>query len=492
MRNLLRRAPVAAFLHAALLFGQSSPWYQTDFPPEEFQGRWQKIYEKIGNNAVALLQGMPQVNGYIFPRQTNEFYYLCGIETPGSYLMLDGRSRKATLFMPPRNRALESAEGRILSADDADLVKKLVGVDDVQSTEAMRGNFLMPPGGAGGGPRPPRPPQTIYALFTPAEGNAQVRGDLQSANRAIANDYWDGRLPREMQFISLLRARFPQSNVSDLTPILDEMRAIKSPREIALIRRASELAGLAVMEAMRSARPGLFEYHLDAAARYVFLVNGARLEGYRSIIGAGTANIWNMHYYRNTSELKDGDLVLMDYAPEYHYYTSDVGRMFPVNGKYAPWQRELLQFVREYRNACMSRIRPGVTVQQIMQEAKAAMQPVFARTKFSKPVYEQAARRLVETGGGVFSHAVGLAVHDDGAYARGPLQPGQVFAVDPQLRVPEENLYIRYEDTVVVTEKGYENFMSFLPAELDDIEKLMQETGIVDLKPPTPPEAIRR
>jgi Xaa-Pro aminopeptidase len=160
--------------------------------------------------------------------------------------------------------------------------------------------------------------------------------------------------------------------------------------------------------------------------------------------------------------------------------------MWPVSGKFAPWQRELLGFVLEYRNAVIKRIRPGVTAAQIMTEAKAAMEPVLARWKFSKPIYEQAARRLVETGGGVFSHPVGLTVHDDGEYIRKPLQPGHVFSIDPQLRVPEENLYIRYEDVVVVTEKGVENFTDFLPSELDEIENLVGRQGLLQRVPPTP------
>ncbi len=176
----------------------------------------------------------------------------------------------------------------------------------------------------------------------------------------------------------------------------------------------------------------------------------------------------------------------MDYAPDYRYYVSDIGRMWPVNGKYSDAQRELVGFVLEYHKAVMSRVRPGVTADTIMEEARKAMEPVFARWKFSKPVYEKAARRLVEKGGGVFSHTVGMAVHDVGGYKDGPLKPGQVFSVDPQLRVPEENLYIRYEDTIVVTESGYENFTAFLPSELDDIEKLMREEGIVQKTPPTP------
>jgi Xaa-Pro aminopeptidase len=455
---------------------QSTPWYQSDFPPEEFRARWAQIFERIGENAVALVQGVALTSGFTYPRQTNEFYYLCGVETPGSYILLDGRDRRVTLYLPPRNRRLESSEGRVLSADDADLVLRLTGADDVRSTEAMRGDWLAGPAG--------RAPRTIYTPFSPAEGTAQSRGELNAANAAIAGDYWDGRLPREAHFASLLRARYPRAQVADLSPILDELRSIKSPREIALIRRASELAALGILAAMKSTRAGLYEYQLDAAARYVFLVNGARLEGYRSITAAGTDNIWNAHYFRNTSELQDGDLVLLDYAPDYHYYVSDITRMWPVNGSFTPWQRELLGFVLEYRNAIVQRIRPGVTTSQIMEEAKAAMDPVFARWTFSKPIYEAAARDLVERGGGVFSHTVGMAVHDVGRYTDAPLQPGQVFAVDPQLRVPEERLYIRCEDLVVVTETGVENFTDFLVSELDEIEATVGQGGIVQSFPP--------
>jgi Xaa-Pro aminopeptidase len=237
---------------------------------------------------------------------------------------------------------------------------------------------------------------------------------------------------------------------------------------------------------MKSTRPGAFEYQLDAVARYVFLVNGARLEGYRSITAAGDDNIWNMHYYRNTARLTSGDLVLMDFAPEYHYYTSDVARMWPVSGKFRPEQRELLQFVLDYRNKILERIRPGRTPREIQQDAKAALEPVLRGTRFSKPIYESAARRLIETGGGVFSHPVGMAVHDDGGYARGPLKPGHVFSIDPQLRVTEEHLYYRYEDAIAITDTGYENFTDFLPTELDDIEKLVGRGGLVQDFPVSP------
>jgi Xaa-Pro aminopeptidase len=173
----------------------------------------------------------------------------------------------------------------------------------------------------------------------------------------------------------------------------------------------------------------------------------------------------------------------MDYAPDYGYYVSDVARMWPVSGTYAPWQRELLQLVLEFRTVVLAGIRPGVTVEAILDEARAAMEPVVARTRFSKPEYEKGARRMLETGGGVFSHTVGMAVHDVGDYRSAPLKPGQVFAVDPQLWVPEKKLYIRYEDTVVVTETGVENFTAFLPVELDDIEAQVRGKGVLQRRP---------
>ena len=111
---------------AAAVWGEAAPYYQRDFPPEEFKARWEVVFNKIGSQAVAVVQGAPRTNGFIFPRQTNEFYYLSGVETPGSYLLLDGRTRKATLYLPARDARLESAEGKVLSADDADLVQGMV------------------------------------------------------------------------------------------------------------------------------------------------------------------------------------------------------------------------------------------------------------------------------------------------------------------------------------------------------------------------------
>jgi Xaa-Pro aminopeptidase len=161
--------------------------------------------------------------------------------------------------------------------------------------------------------------------------------------------------------------------------------------------------------------------------------------------------------------------------------------MWPVNGTFNPEQRALLQFILEYRDAVIARIRPGVTSQQVMAEAREAMEPVFARIKFAKPEHLQAARDLVTGGGGVFSHSVGMAVHDVGGRSN-PLKVGQVFSVDPQLRMRDANgttvLYMRYEDVGVVTETGFENFTDFMPAKLEDIERTVRMKGVIQDYPP--------
>ena len=477
---------------AARADAQTDPPYQTDFPPDEFKARWARIYDQIGDKAVAVVQGVGLTPGFMFPRQHNEFYYLCGVETAGAYLMLDGRTRQTVLYLPKRNARLEASEGRVLSADDAELVKRLTGVDRVEPVDAMRENWpptpaatQARPGSGVQGPESAR--KVIYTPFAPAENYAVSRHEAVLAARAQVADYWDQRPSEELNFVHLLQTRL-DAEVRDLTPILDELRSVKSPREIDLIRRASQIAALGIVEAMKATEPGVFEYHLDAAARYVFLANGARLDGYRSITAAGMANIVNGHYYRNTSELKAGDLVLMDYAPDFRYYTSDVGRMWPVNGTFTAEQRALLGIILEYRNAIITRIKPGVSSQQVMEEARAAMEPVFARWTFARPEHEQAAREMVRTGGGVFSHPVGMAVHDDGGRPN-PLRVGQVFSVDPQLWIKDAGgqslLYMRYEDVGVVTGSGFENFTAFMPTTLEELERTVRLKGIVQDYPPS-------
>ena len=478
---MVRRALTLLSLLVAAVVAQAqeTAHHQTDFPPEEFAERRDRVFEAIGDNALVLLQGAPNVQGFRVFRQSNEFYYLTGLEVPHSYLLMDGRNKTTRLYLPHRNPRRERGEGKSLSAEDAELVAELTGVDQVYGVDLLPyqlWRYLL---------RAPFP--TLYTMLSPAEGAAQSRDEILIGFGEAASDPWDGRPSREGWFVKQLRERYPQFEIADLTPILDGMRIVKSPREIDLIRRATRLAALGIREAMRSTRPGMVEYQLDAAARYVYLAGGARGEGYRSITAGGT-NAYFGHYYRNDATLEAGDLILMDYAPDLRYYTSDVARMWPVSGTFTAEQRELYGWIVEYYEALGERIRPGVTADQIMDEAAEVMRPKLEARTWSKPSYEQAARETL-TFRGHLSHPVGLAVHDVGSYRGRPIEPGTVFSIDPMLWVHDERLYVRVEDVGVVTEDGFENFSAFLPTEIDEIEALMREQGLLELVPPVDPAA---
>lgn len=465
----LRMVLLSAF-NAALCAAVAAA--EPDLPAEEFIARRARVAEAIGTGAVALVQGAAPVKGFEVFRQSNEFYYLTGLAVPGAYVLIDGATRETRLYLPRRDSRLERAEGPVLSAEDEVVVKELTGASEVHPVDTLSDQLA-------------RRSAIVYTPFSPAEGRYQSRDEIISANRRQANDPWDGRPSREAHLVALLKSRLGRGEVKDLTPILDPLRVIKSPRELTLLRRAGQLAALGTMAAIRSAKPGVFEYQLDAAARYVHGVNRGMGDGYRPITATGK-NAAMMHYYKNDAQLQDGELVLMDFSPEVGYYTSDMGRMFPVNGTYSPQQREFYGFVVEYHKTLLRRLRPNATASRVLQESAAEMEKVLDGWKFSKPIYEQGARNLLKFRGHL-SHGVGMAVHDVGRYQASPLAPGMVFAVDPQMFVPEEKLYIRIEDTVAITDTGVENLTGAAPIDLDAVERLMREPGIVQAFPPTPP-----
>lgn len=465
-------------LAAASVFAvaQEKHYYQTDFSKQEFAARRAKVFEKIGKNSIAVIQGASGVADFNMFRQSNEFYYLCGLETPHAYLLLDGRNRKTTVYLPHRDADRERNEGKILSAEDADLIKELTGVDDVRAIEFLSLDLV-----GKGLIRPPAP--LLYTPLSPAETGTDSRDELLNGQARVSSDPWDGRASREARFRDLLNARAPQFEIRDLSPVLDSLRLIKSEKEIEIIRKATQIAGLAIIEAMRSTEPGVYEFQLDAAAKYIFYLNGARGDGYASIIGGGS-NAYLGHYFRKTDRLKDGDLVLMDYAPDYRYYTSDVTRMWAVNGKFTPEQRALCSFILAYRDALFKYIRPGVTSDYILDSAAKDMESYLVGKTFVKPAHLNAVKAGLKFRGH-FQHPVGMAVHDVGVVRGVPLQAGMVFTIDPMIWIPEEKLYIRIEDIAVVTADGVENLSAFVPSKLEDIERTMREKGLIQFRPPT-------
>ncbi len=414
--------------------------------------RRRAIFRQIAPDSCVLVQGAGPVRGFERFRQTNEFYYLCGVVVPQAYLLLDAQRRIATLFLPPR-----SSDGETLGVEDAAFFRETAGVDHVEGLDAISHHLA--------------DTSVVYTPFSPAEGRQSCRDVLLYAARQVDADPWDTTVPREQQLIATLQARVPGVEIRDLSPLLDELRLIKSPEELEVLRWAGVLCAHATREAIRATRPGKHEYDLEAVADYVYRVNGVMNPGYCAIIAAGE-NIWHAHYNRNDAVLKDGDIVLLDYAPDVSNYTSDIGRAWPVNGRYSPVQRELYGFIVVYHKALLRRLQPGLLPREILADAAEEMRAVIDATSFSQPAYKEAAERtLVFTGH--LSHPVGMAVHDVGRYFDRPLEVGMVFSVDPQMWIPEERLYVRVEDTVAITNDGVEVLTSGVPIELDELETLV-------------------
>ena len=455
-------------------FAQEKHYYQTDFSIVDFQERRSQLFEAIGNNSIALIQGAASITGFKVFRQTNTFYYLCGLESEHAYLLLNGKTKTSTIYLPNRDKARESSQGKILSAEDADLIKKLTGVERVRGYGSLANDLV----GTGlinrGAPY-------LYTPLSPAEIGNDSRDEILHGQARAASDPWDSQSTREARFKKLIIERFPQFEIRDLSPILDAMRLIKSPKEIEIIRNATEIAGLAIMEAMRSTSPGVYEYQLDAAAKYIFYLHGAQGDGYPSIIGGGT-NAYMGHYFHKRDVLKDGDLVLMDYAPDYHYYTSDVTRIWPVNGKFNKKQAALYEFIVAYRDALFRYIKPGITSNEVLNNAAVDMKEYLIGKSFVKPAHLKAVQNGL-TFRGHFQHPVGMAVHDVGRVHGVTLREGMVFTIDPMIWIPEERHYIRIEDVAVVTKTGVENLSDFVPSKIEDVERTIKEIGLTEFRP---------
>lgn len=467
--------PLTSLLLAAAIVATVSaqpPVFSTSLPKEEFAARRATVFQKIGD-AVVVMQGATETSAYEKFRQSNQFYYLTGVTTPRAILVMDGRAKSTTLYLNPRDERMERSEGPVLVPGAA--AEQLSGIERVRP----RADFDKAASGLAG--------RTVY---TTVRGETGLMGTPDRATahaRAREADPWDQQPSREAWFRTRLTARAPGVKFENLDDILDELRMTKSPREIALLRESSRIAGLAMMEAMRSAEPGMHEYEIEALGDYIFKKHNAQGPAYYGLVAAGTNSAWP-HYHAAQAQLKSGELVLFDYAPDYQYYTSDVTRMLPASGRFSDNQRDLYGIYLKLYQALMTSIRPGLA-SDILKDVVRKMDDAMASHRFTSSKNREAAARFVDgyrarltspRPGQTLGHMVGMEVHDVTRNFT-VYQPGMVFTIEPALTIPEDRVYIRLEDMILITPTGYENLSSMAPVEIDAIEKLMAEPGIAQM-----------
>ena len=479
MKHMLLVSAAALAVLAGAASASAQPLFTDSLPKEEFAARRARVMQQIGDG-IAIVQGTTETPNTLKFRQNNQFFYLTGVEVPRAILLIDGRAKSSTIFLAARNERKEATEGPVLVPGPE--AAQMTGIESVRVREDF-GTVLKQAAAA---------PRVAYVPFRPEVLGGASTGDAVGHQAASDADPWDGTKSRETVFVEKVRAAAPALDVKDLDPMLDGLRVIKSPREVALLRESTRLAGLAMMDAMRAAQPGMYEYEIEAIGDYDFKVHNAQGLAYFALVAAGKNSSYP-HYHAAQSQIKGGDMVLFDYAPDYKYYASDVTREFPINGKFTADQRSLYGIYVKMYTALMTSIKPRVPVTDIIKDAVAKMDAAIAAHTFTQPKYKDAAVRFVDAyrrrlappapgspnrGGGTLGHMVGMEVHDVSGPPHDTLLPGMVFTIEPALTIPEDRIYIRLEDMLVITETGYENLSSFAPIDIEAIEKLMAEKKV--------------
>ena len=434
------------------------------FKPEEFAARRANVMAKIGGDVAVVLGSAESASSLSF-RQNTQFFYLTGVEVRRAVLVIDGKARSSTLFIAPPGSVAELDEPT-LRADTA--TRRITGIERVLPRDSVIPVLT----------RLAREGRAFYAPYRSESRNgiAQYSQRFDAENLA---DPFDRRISRERVLLERLR-ELAGNDAQDLDPILDRLRSVRSPAEIAVLREAARLAALGMMAVMRSASPGMYEYQLVAVADFEFRYHDAMRPAYYALSTNGTGSQWGYHSARN--QLGPNDLVLFDYAPVYKYYQADVARMFPANGKFTARQRELYAiYLRLYR-AMETSLKPGVPLRSLLRDTMGTMDKIVAEFHFTDPRIKAAALELVNQArnsrGGFVGHTIGMEIGEPPMPGE-VLRPGMTLTIESSMLLPDENLRLRLQNVYLITATGYENLSSIAPVEPDAIEKLMREDGLV-------------
>lgn len=406
-------------------------------PVEYLTARRTDLLKRMGNGVAVIrsseqrsIEGdYPQDSDY---RENNDFFYLTGLETPSSWLVLVARDTLAPqvyLYLPARDSIAERWTGERLGPGPE--AAALTGIEETRSADLaerqirgfVRGRSVQ--GGA------------LYLIL---------------GKEAVSDTFF--------QQLALGTG----AGVTDLRPLLGDMRLVKDADEMRRLRMAAEITAKGHLAAMRAAHPGAWEYELEGDAEGTFRRLGAERLAYPSIVGTGI-NSTTLHYDRSRSQLQVGELVVMDMGAEYGFYAADVTRTIPASGRFSPRQLQIYNLVLATQQAALDSIKPGITLGRLGQIAREYM-----KEHSGDLCAPDTCDRYFVHGLG---HWLGMDVHDVGSY-RTPLAPNMVFTVEPGIYIPEEKLGVRIEDDVVVTATGYELLSGGAPRTAVDVEKAMR------------------
>lgn len=390
-------------------------------------------------------------DGTLPMRPNSDLFYLTGIEQEESILVLcpdaDDPKEREMLFLRESNPLLETWEGHKLSKDEA---RSLSGIQQVHWLSEF--------------------PKRFHRLMCESE---HVYMNSNEHKRAVIEVE-----TREARFVADCQRRYPLHDYQRLARLLHRLRMIKSPLEVEVIRKASEITERGVRRVLRFVKPGVTETEVEAEFAHEFIRRNGDF-AYPPIIATG-GNACVLHYLENSAVCGPGELLLLDVAAGYGNYNSDLTRTIPVSGRFTRRQRQIYNAVLRVFRQCVQGLVPGKLVKDWQKEAEQMIEKELVdvglltmrqirRQDPENPAYRQYFMHGV-------GHPIGLDVHDVG-FTTEPMQPGWVMTVEPGIYIREEKLGVRLENTVVIGEEGNTDLMSTIPLEVDEIEAAMARRG---------------
>jgi Xaa-Pro aminopeptidase len=389
-------------------------------PTSEYATRRAALRKDLHGGIILFGRSEGNDDPYAFIQEPN-FYYLTGWTEPGAILLIT--PIQDTLFLPHHNERREKFTGKHASAEDHN-VQTLAGFEHVLAVEKFE---------------------------------ATLDQALDTSEQVYA-------LPNQSESAKL-KDRYPFRTFSDPSPMIAKLRVKKSVAEIAAIQHSTDVTVQGHLAAWKRMSSGLYEYQIAATVSNVFFENGCERHAYDPIVGSGP-NSTILHYGVNKRRMDTGEVVVMDTAAECDDYASDVTRTIPVSGKFTARQREVYEVVLGAQKAAIAAVKPGARVGGDENSLTKIVKDYM--DAHGKDLHGQPLSKYFIHGLG---HPVGIQVHDP--QAGGPLEAGMVLTIEPGIYIPEENLGIRIEDVVLVTDNGARVMSAALPKEPDEIEKAM-------------------
>lgn len=413
-----------------------------------------KFTEKMLPNSLAILNSndiYPISADSTMPfEQHRDIFYLSGVDQEESVLLIfpdcPKEKNREILFLKETNDHIAVWEGEKLTKEKAFETSGIKTVYWLQDLEKV-----------------------LFELMTQAE---TIYVNTNEHYRAAVETQ-----TRDARFIQWLKGKYPAHEYRRCQPILQRLRSVKEPEEIALIQKACDITEKGFKRVLGFVKPGVMEYEIEAEYIHEFIRNRANGFAYTPIVGSGY-NACVLHYIENNQECKDGEMILMDVGANYANYASDMTRCIPVSGKFTERQKEIYNAVLRVKNEAAKMLVPGTDWAEYHVEVGKLMTRellqlgLLTQEDVDKEDPEWPAYKKYFMHG--TSHHMGLDTHDYGILTE-PMQAGMVFTVEPGIYIPEEKLGIRLEDDYVIQEKGEPiNLMKNIPIEIDEIEKWMQ------------------